>query len=163
MSQVEIVGMVELLWEERHQEQEWRQGRHQATVDGTMEASVSERRRVDLSTAIQILSQRGYANRSEEEETKMYFRIFDGGNKGYITLEDLKRVQNEVKEAEREMNIGSSTEEKGIVGDATLQAMMDQFDHNDDGVIDYEEFRNIKNILLAPNRRHRLDDSRSCM
>lgn len=157
MSQVEIVGMAELLWEER-QEQERHQGRHQAIVDGTMEASVSERRRIDLSTAVQILSQKGYANRSEEEETQMYFRIFDGGNKGYITLEDLKRVQNEVKEAEREMNI-SSTGDVGIVGDATLQAMMDQFDHNGDGVIDYEEFRNIKKFLPAPYMRYYcLDD-----
>ena len=62
-------------------------------------------------------------------------------------------MQNEVKEAEREMNIGS-TGDVGIVGDAMLQAMMDQFDHNGDGVIDSEEFRNIKNVLLAPEMRY---------
>ena len=32
-----------------------------------------------------------------------YFATFDSGDKGYVTLEDLRRVRDEVGEAESEM------------------------------------------------------------
>ncbi|KAL7540675.1 hypothetical protein ACHAXR_010295 [Thalassiosira sp. AJA248-18] len=150
LSQVEIVGMVELLWEER--QQQVLQQQEQAD-DATTNHNANERRRIDLSTAVQILSQKGYANRNEDDEMHIYFRIFDGGNKGYITLEDLQRVQKEADEAGKEMNIGStgssSGMDNGAVGDDTLKAMIEQFDHNRDGVIDYEEFKNILEPVLS--------------
>lgn len=139
MTQVEIACMVELLWEERQE---------QGQVVDTMDAN--ERRQIDLPMAIHILARKGYANRNEEDEMQMYFRIFDHGNKGYITLGDLQKVQNEVKEAEREMDIGDgSGMDVGVVGDATLQAMIEQFDHNRDGVLDYHEFTNIIEPILS--------------
>ena len=45
---------------------------------------------------MQILSNMGYAKRDTEEELRTYFHLFDGGDKGYITVDDLQRVQNEV-------------------------------------------------------------------
>mmetsp|Transcript_22535 Transcript_22535/g.48550 ORF Transcript_22535/g.48550 Transcript_22535/m.48550 type:complete len:231 (+) Transcript_22535:83-775(+) len=142
MTRMEIAGMVEMLWEER---------RNDVVAARDEVVSADERRPIDLSTAIQILSQRGYAYRSEEDEMRMYFRIFDGGNKGYITLEDLKRVQDEARAAEREMDIGAagSGMDVGAVGDATLEAMIEQFDRNRDGVIDYEEFKNVLEPVLT--------------
>lgn len=130
MTRAEVAGMVEMLWEERH-------------PDG--EAAADERRKIDLSMATEILAKRGYARRNEEDEMRMYFRIFDGGNKGHITVEDLKRVQDEVMEAEKEMGLGSAggIVGGGAVGDMTLKAMIDQFDSKGDGVVDYEEFRKV--------------------
>lgn len=104
--------------------------------------------RIDLSTAKQLLTKLGYAHRKVDDEMKMYFRSLDIGNKGYITLEDLRRLQSEVNKYERkEINtknsggdVGSVVEE---VGDISLQAMIDLFDVNHNGVIDYDEFSNI--------------------
>ena len=72
-------------------------------------------------------------------------------------MQDLQRVQNEVKVAEREMNIGDGSskgvsEEDGmvnVVGDDTLQAMIDQFDHDQDGVLNYDEFKTILEPVLS--------------
>ena len=58
--------------------------------------NANNRRQVDLSMATQILYQVGYDKRDIENEIQMYFEIFDGGRKGFITLQDLQRVQKEV-------------------------------------------------------------------
>ncbi len=77
-----------------------------------------------------------------------YFTTFDGGNKGYVMLEDLRRVRDEVGEAESEMTdaaIGPAGGGDGddVVRDAALGAMIEHFDNNRDGVIDYLEFGNV--------------------
>lgn len=146
MTGVEIAGKVEMIWEERQQQKG-------GQAAGNDDATAEERRRIDLPMAIQILSQTGYARRNTEDEMQLYFRIFDHGNKGCVTLEDLKRVQNEVRETENDMNLGLDSNSSGndgcVVGDATLQAMIDQFDQNRDGVIDYEEFKTIMEPMLS--------------
>ncbi|EED87690.1 predicted protein, partial [Thalassiosira pseudonana CCMP1335] len=109
MTRMEIVGMVESLWEDRQQE------------------------RVDVSMAIAILAQRGYTQRSVEEEIAMYFRIYDHGNKGYIDLQDLQRVQQEVKQAEVDLQ----------------REMQSDFDRNGDKVIDFDEFRRILESIIS--------------
>ncbi|KAL9182273.1 hypothetical protein ACHAXT_012925 [Thalassiosira profunda] len=134
MTRLEIEGLVESMWEGRHPDEE---------------ASAEERRRIDLQMAAAILAKKGYANKNEEDEMQIYFRVLDGGNKGHIALEDLRRVQQEVIETERQMKIGSSGLDDGAVGGAALKAMIEEFDCNGDGVIYYDEFRRILGPVLS--------------
>ncbi len=76
-----------------------------------------------------------------------YFATFDGGDKGHVTLEDLRRVRDEVGEAESEMCGDGDV----VVVDAALGAMIEHFDDDRDGVIDYLEFGNVLGPLLFPS------------
>jgi len=107
-------------------------------------ASVNTNTRIDLQLAIQILVTKGYTtNRSNsssiEDEIKTYFKSFDNGNKGYITLDDLKRVNQEVTETDNDDGIN----------DEMLQSMINQFDTNHNGVIGYDEFKTILKPVLS--------------
>ena len=99
-------------------------------------------RRLDLSMATQILYRVGYDKRDIENEIQMYFEIFDGGRKGFITLQDLRRVQNEVHSF-KSMNV------EDVINEETLQAMIEQFDENHDGVVDYDEFKQILKPIFS--------------
>ncbi len=71
-------------------------------------------------------------------------------------MEDLRRVRDEVGEAEREMTdaaVGPAGGGDGdvVVGDATLGAMIEHFDDDRDRVIDYLEFWNVLGPLLFPS------------
>lgn len=108
---------------------------------------------IDLPMVISILVKRGYGKqRSVLDEVRMYFRLLDRDNKGYVTLEDLTRVQAEIESTRNELR-----EEMGdldvlrfkSVGDATLKVMIDVFDVNKDGVIDLEEFCRIVEPILS--------------
>jgi len=104
--------------------------------------------RIDLQLAIQILVTKGYtANRSRsiEDEIQTYFQSFDCNNKGYITLNDLRRVYTEVAEQH-------DSDDDGI-NDEMLQSMINQFDTNHNGVIGYDEFKTI----LKPVLSHHMD------
>ena len=159
MTRIEIVTMLESIWEERLKKKQW-QGQQCYSHDendgsnGEAEADAKERRKVDLSAAIQVLSQKGYAQRNSDQELRMYFRIFDKGNKGYITLGDLQQLREEVRQVEDELQLeitqlGLGSGGVGAVGDSTLQAMIEEFDRNSDGVIDLEEFRGVLEPLLS--------------
>lgn len=118
---------------------------------------------IDLSMAIHLLTQMGYAHRNADDEMKMYFRSLDVGNKGYVSLEDLRRLQIDAKEFERtyasiknhdtpsDPDVVQEHDRAGVVvsvGESSLQAMIDQFDINHDGVIDYDEFRYILSPII---------------
>lgn len=107
---------------------------------------------IDLSMTISILAKRGYGKRSTSDEVQMYFRLFDRDNKGYITLNDLTRVQSEIEDVQNELTIEMGdldVMQFRSVGDATLKLMIDEFDMNKDGVINLEEFcRVVEPILL---------------
>lgn len=127
---------IETLCKEMQQEQQ----------NGNQTDSFGERGRVSLSMAVQIMERIGYRGTNTtqlENRMRSYFQTFDGG-KGYITFEDLKRVQQDVKDAERRMS--PSLDSGSVVGDELLQAMIAQFDENGDGVLHYHEFTKI----LAP-------------
>ena len=152
MTRTEIVSLVEWIWEER------RPAIDPADNNSNGGSGGDDQKLVDLSAAIQILSQRGYARRNAEDEIQMYFRIFDGGNKGYITLEDLQRVQQEAMREEESLRneiqmdgsgSGVGRFDVGAVGDATLQAMIQEFDQNRDGVIDLNEFKALLEPLIS--------------
>ena len=112
---------------------------------------------IDLSMATQILASKGYATqqRNVKEEAKIYFRLFDVNHKGYITSEDLKRVQHEAVQLEQEIFTGATlpnSNDLGINGSVTddfVQAILDKFDKNSTGTIDFEEFRRIVNPILS--------------
>ena len=117
---------------------------------------------IDLTMAIHLLTQMGYAHRNVDDEMKMYFRSLDVDNKGYVSLEDLRRLQMDAKEFERRQastnshdarsDLEDEVQEDGagvvLVDESSLQAMIDQFDINHDGMIDYDEFRYILSPIL---------------
>jgi Ca2+-binding EF-hand superfamily protein len=103
--------------------------------------------KIDLEMTIRILLQLGYAHRNADDEILMYYQLFDNNNKGFITLDDLRRIRDEVNTAEEEMQIMTSYLESSVAGDDALSAMIDQFDDNHDGVIDYHEFKSILSSL----------------
>ena len=79
---------------------------------------------VDYEQFLEIMSER-YAERDPEEEIKKAFTLFDDDHTGRITLKNMKRVA-------RELGENLSEEE--------LQAMIDEFDRDQDGEISAEEF-----------------------
>ena len=107
-------------------------------------ASASSSTRIDIQLAIQILVTKGYttnrSNSSIEDGIQTYFQLFDSNNKGYITLNDLKRVYKEV--AENNSDVGS-------INDEMLQSMINQFDTTHNGVIGYDEFKTILKPVLS--------------
>lgn len=71
---------------------------------------------------------RKIADRDPEEEIRKAFSLFDDDQTGTISLKNLRRVSRELGET---------------LSDDELQAMIDEFDKNNDGVIDIEEFLGI--------------------
>ena len=69
-----------------------------------------------------------YAERDPEEEVRKAFALFDDDHSGRITLKNMKRVA-------RELGENLSEEE--------LQAMIDEFDRDQDGEISSDEFLTI--------------------
>ena len=79
---------------------------------------------IDFEQFLEIMSVR-YAERDPEDEIKKAFTLFDDDHTGKITLKNMKRVA-------RELGENLSEEE--------LQAMIDEFDRDQDGEISGEEF-----------------------
>ncbi len=69
-----------------------------------------------------------YAERDPEEEILKAFELFDNDNTGKINLSNLRRVARELGEN---------------LTDDELQAMIDEFDKDQDGKIDRNEFLSI--------------------
>ena len=67
--------------------------------------------------------------------------IFDCSKKGHIALDDLRRLQRKVGEAERELDIGSAGLTASSADNVTLGTMIE--------VIDEEEFTNIMQLVLS--------------
>jgi len=68
------------------------------------------------------------AERNPEDEIKKAFALFDDDQTGSISVRNLRRVARELGEE---------------LKDEELQAMIDEFDKNGDGVIDLDEFMGI--------------------
>mmetsp|Transcript_21416 Transcript_21416/g.45020 ORF Transcript_21416/g.45020 Transcript_21416/m.45020 type:complete len:268 (-) Transcript_21416:265-1068(-) len=141
----EMEGLVERDWEERRGRRV-QGGENEEWHGQDVERGDEEMRRVDLQTAVGILARKGYGERDFEKEIQMYFRIFDGGNKGYIDLRDLKRVQKEILEESAAGQWGFDVAE---LRDSTLEAMIREFDGNWDGVLDLEEFAAVLRPILS--------------
>mmetsp|Transcript_20523 Transcript_20523/g.31286 ORF Transcript_20523/g.31286 Transcript_20523/m.31286 type:complete len:228 (-) Transcript_20523:21-704(-) len=126
---------------------------HVITSTEQEETTTAINNSIDLSMAMQILAAKGSATqqRSSEEEARMYFELFDVNDKGYITVEDLKRVQQEAVQLEQEMMTTSSdgSSRATTVSDEFVQAIIDKFDVNSTGAIEFEEFRRILHPILS--------------
>mmetsp|Transcript_12246 Transcript_12246/g.13185 ORF Transcript_12246/g.13185 Transcript_12246/m.13185 type:complete len:163 (-) Transcript_12246:154-642(-) len=79
---------------------------------------------VDYDQFLEIMAER-YATRDPEDEIRKAFQLFDDDHSGKISLKNMKRVA-------RELGENLSEEE--------LQAMIDEFDRDQDGEISNEEF-----------------------
>ena len=74
-----------------------------------------------------LMAQRILA-RDPAEEVNRAFDLFDEGGKGLIGIDDLRRVARELGEG---------------LGEDELNAMIEEFDMNNDGYITREEFMDI--------------------
>ena len=79
---------------------------------------------LDLPSFTEIMSEK-FAQRDPRQEMKKAFQLFDEENRGKISLKTLRRVAKELGET---------------MSDDELQAMIDEFDKDQDGEINEEEF-----------------------
>ena len=144
VTQDDIVELINIIWDER-------QNSHSVSGFVNNSSDIRTQQQIDIQMVIQILSNMGYAKRDTEEELRTYFHLFDGGDKGYITVDDLQRVQNEVANGVDAQLSGDDTTVGGVnvVGSDMLQAMIDQFDSGNKGCISYDEFKMILQPVLS--------------
>ncbi|DAZ93177.1 TPA: hypothetical protein N0F65_003060 [Lagenidium giganteum] len=88
------------------------------------EVDIHRSGRVEFSDYMEILRRKIIA-RDPDEEIARAFKLFDEDGSGKITLRKMRRVAKELGEN---------------IGDDELQAMIDEFDQNQDGEIDATEF-----------------------
>jgi len=84
----------------------------------------AETGQIEYADFAELMSQK-MADRDPLEEMKKAFRLFDDDDSGSITIKNLRRVARELGE---------------VLSEDELQAMIDEFDKNADGVIDETEF-----------------------
>jgi len=82
---------------------------------------------IEYADFVDIMTQK-MAERDPEEEIRKAFSLFDDDRTGKISLKNLRRVARELGET---------------LSDEELQAMIDEFDKNQDGEIDEAEFMGI--------------------
>ena len=82
---------------------------------------------IDLNDFTDVMTDR-FAQRDPRQEMTKAFQLFDENNTGKISLRNLRRVARELGE--------NMTDEE-------LQAMIDEFDKDQDGEINLEEFLGI--------------------
>ncbi|POM60473.1 Caltractin-like protein [Phytophthora palmivora] len=80
---------------------------------------------VELTDRVAVTVRRKVLARDPDEEIARAFELFDEDGSGTITLRKMRRVAKELGEN---------------LGDDELQAMIDEFDQNQDGEIDMDEF-----------------------
>lgn len=79
---------------------------------------------IEYADFVDIMTQK-MADRDPEEEIRKAFALFDDDQTGAISVKNLRRVARELGET---------------LSDDELQAMIEEFDKNGDGVIDEAEF-----------------------
>ncbi|KAH7824384.1 centrin [Monocercomonoides exilis] len=79
---------------------------------------------IDYDSFVEIITSK-FSERNPEDEMRKAFAIFDEDHTGKITLKQLRRIAKELGEE---------------LSDSELQAMIDEFDKDQDGVINENEF-----------------------
>uniref|UniRef100_A0A6S9FI83 EF-hand domain-containing protein n=1 Tax=Heterosigma akashiwo TaxID=2829 RepID=A0A6S9FI83_HETAK len=82
---------------------------------------------VDMDTYMEIMQDK-YALRDPDEEILKAFALFDDDSSGFISAKNMRRVARELGEN---------------LGDEEIQAMIDEFDRDQDGEISRDEFKSI--------------------
>lgn len=108
---------------------------------------------IDLETVLDVIlynpdSKYNRMNQTEEEIKLMHrvnFRLFDVENKGYITASNLKRAVQELGEFSKTLDVGNFGLNQSFhdIDDSELKAMIEEFDGDQDGMINEDEFRKI--------------------
>ena len=105
---------------------------------------------IDLETVLDIIldpgSKYNQSNQSEQEMKKrqrLDFRLFDVENKGYITVSNLKRAIQDLKDCNEDILGKEYTSLFDGMDDNELKAMIEEFDGDQDGMISEDEFRKI--------------------
>ncbi|ETV79977.1 hypothetical protein H257_07173 [Aphanomyces astaci] len=96
----------------------------QEVVKMVEEVDVHRSGRVHLDDFMEIM-RRKITSRDPDEEIIKAFTLFDDDQTGEITLKNMRRIAKEMGES---------------LTDDELQAMIDEFDSNQDGVISQDEF-----------------------
>jgi Ca2+-binding EF-hand superfamily protein len=96
---------------------------------------------IDLELVMDVIQERYHENIDPHTAMKINFRLFDVDNKGYIQLSDLKKVINEVNREFKEM--GMDGEHLPTLRDDQIKAMIEEFDGDQDDVINFAEFKHI--------------------
>ncbi|KAF1333114.1 Caltractin-like protein, partial [Globisporangium splendens] len=113
------------------------------------EVDVHRTGRVEFSDYMEIMRRKILA-RDPDEEIARAFALFDEDGSGHITLRKMRRVAKELGEnlGDDELQVRAMLPtlvkqkwtELLITGDLARQAMIDEFDQNQDGEIDMTEF-----------------------
>lgn len=96
---------------------------------------------IDLELVLDITSSRYNKCIDPHVEMKINFRLFDEGNKGYIQFSDLKKVVDDVNREYQQL--GMDEEHLPVLRDDQIKAMIDEFDGDQDSVINFAEFKKI--------------------
>eukprot|EP01015_Nassula_variabilis_P018245 TRINITY_DN2963_c0_g2_i5.p2 TRINITY_DN2963_c0_g2~~TRINITY_DN2963_c0_g2_i5.p2 ORF type:complete len:164 (+),score=59.13 TRINITY_DN2963_c0_g2_i5:66-557(+) len=83
--------------------------------------------RIEYDDFLEIMTKK-YAERDPSEEILKAFKLFDDDNTGKITLKNLRKIARDLGEN---------------LSDDELKAMIDEFDKDQDGSINEDEFLNI--------------------
>lgn len=118
-----------------------RLGRSTCGISDDDNAQGNDSSDVDLELVLDIMQERYNKNIDPHVEMKINFRLFDEGNKGYIQLSDLKKVLDDVNREYKEM--GMDEENMPVLRDDQINAMIEEFDGDQDNVINFAEFTNI--------------------
>lgn len=94
---------------------------------------------IDLNLVYDIIETKYNKDHDPNAEMKFNFRLFDAGNKGYIQVSDLKRVIKELNQGCNDMGVEPFPEMR----EDQLQAMIEEFDGDQDSVINFAEFKRI--------------------
>lgn len=105
---------------------------------------------IDLELVLNIMEEKYNRDYDTQSEMRINFHIFDQENKGYIQLSDLARVLTELKQESKTLGMDGTLEsetcrvlEEFKVTDDQLKAMIEEFDIDQDSVINFSEFQKI--------------------
>ena len=91
------------------------------------DVDTKETGKIETRQFVQILTKM-YNDRDPEEEIRKAFKLFDTDNSGKISLRNMRAITQELGED---------------IQEDELQAMIEEFDRNEDGFIDESEFMSI--------------------
>ncbi|ODV62704.1 centrin [Ascoidea rubescens DSM 1968] len=96
-------------------------------LDMIAEYDVNDKNLINYDNFFQEMGQR-ILERDKDSEIERAFKLFDEDSTGKISLKNLRRVAKELGDE---------------LGDDELRAMIDEFDLDDDGEINFDEFKRI--------------------
>ena len=97
---------------------------------------------IDLDLVLDVMETKYNKEIDPIAEMKINFRLFDAENKGYIQVSDLKRVIQELEHDCDKFGLGP-LDSNLMLQEDQLKAMIEEFDADQDSVINFAEFKRI--------------------